>query len=96
MRKRWIQINGELVPADECNTYVAPMAPTVRGDYQPYKSMITGEMIEGRRQHRDHLKAHNCVEVGNELDKAKPKAVDAPIAGLREQIAREVYSRLSY
>lgn len=41
-------------------------APQVMGDIQPYKSMITGEMILGRKQHRDHLKAHGRREVGNE------------------------------
>lgn len=40
--------------------------PQVIKDIEPYKSMITGETITGRRQHRDHLRAHGCVELGNE------------------------------
>ena len=40
----------------------------VMGDLEPYKSMITGEMIQGRKQHRDHLRAHGKIEVGNEYD----------------------------
>ena len=35
-------------------------------DIEPYKSMETGEIIGGRKQHRDHLRAHGLIEVGNE------------------------------
>lgn len=48
-------------------------APYVAADMQPYKSMITGEMITSRSQHRAHLKAHNCIEIGNETKYLKPK-----------------------
>lgn len=40
--------------------------PQVIRDIGPYKSMLTGEIIDGRKRHRDHLKAYGCVEVGNE------------------------------
>lgn len=40
--------------------------PQIVRDIGPYKSMITGETIDGRKRHRDHLRAHGCVEVGNE------------------------------
>jgi hypothetical protein len=48
-------------------------APYVAADMSPYRSMITGEMISSRSQHRDHLKAHNCIEIGNETKYLKPK-----------------------
>ena len=41
-------------------------APDVIPDIQPYKSMLTGEMIESRSKHRSHLKQHGCIEIGNE------------------------------
>lgn len=44
----------------------AQCGPQIVGDLKPYKSMITGEVIEGRKRHRDHLKAHGCIEVGND------------------------------
>ena len=44
------------------------VAADVRGDIKPYKSMITGEEIKSRSQHREHLKKHGCVEVGNDTD----------------------------
>lgn len=45
-------------------------------DIEPYKSMITGEMITGRAQHREHLRRHDCVEVGNEKQTPKPYEID--------------------
>lgn len=43
-------------------------AHNVIRDIEPYQSMITGEMITGRAQHRDHLKRHGRREVGNEYE----------------------------
>ena len=40
-------------------------------DIKPYKSMITGETISRRSKHREHLKRHGCIEVGNEIVSAK-------------------------
>lgn len=41
-------------------------APYVIADIQPYQSMIDGRMITSRSAHREHLKAHGCIEIGNE------------------------------
>lgn len=56
---------GELIPADE---YVPPRkpGPYVMGDIKPYRSIITDEVITSRSKHREHLKKHNCIEVGSE------------------------------
>jgi len=60
-------------------------------DIQPYKSMIDGSVIDSRTKHRNHLKQHGCIEVGNEkLQSKKPE----PPKGLKDVIAREVYSKL--
>lgn len=55
-------------------------APYVAADMTPYQSMITGEMINSRSQHRTHLRDHNCIEIGNETHhlKAKEKIDLAP------------------
>jgi len=68
VRKRYIQdpVTLELVPAEEYIPRGRESAPYVLGDIEPYQSMITGEMITGRRQHREHLRQHGCIEVGNE------------------------------
>lgn len=66
-RQTWVQDPEtlQLIPKDE---YYArgPSGPFVMDDIKPYKSMITGEMITSRSQHRTHLRQHNCIEVGNE------------------------------
>lgn len=46
-------------------------APMVISELQPYKSMVTGEMINGRANHRAHLKQHSLVEIGNEQPKQR-------------------------
>lgn len=68
------------------------VAPMVSVDIQPYKSMITGEMINSRSQHRAHLKAHNCVEVGNE--KIEPSKPVSPPPGLKETLINVVNQKL--
>lgn len=36
-------------------------------DIKPYRSTVTGEMIDSRTKHREHLKRHNLEEIGNEI-----------------------------
>jgi hypothetical protein len=58
-------------------------------DIQPYKSMVDGSMISSRSQHREHLRRHNCFEVGNEkMEAPKPVQVsrEKRIKVLREQL----------
>ncbi len=54
--RRWVEFTPNL----------SVMSPQITPDIQPYRSAVTGEMITGRRQHREHLKRHGCEEVGNE------------------------------
>lgn len=52
-------------------------------DIEPYLSPIDGKVVSGRRQHRDHMRAHDVIEVGNEKPtKFKPK----PITGMADDI----------
>lgn len=55
----------------------------VMKDIDPYKSMVTGEVITSRSQHREMLKKHNLVEFGNDMP--KPKQV-GEVSGRREAI----------
>lgn len=63
MKRTWVYIDGEFVEKkrDEQGRmhYLFP-------EFKPYKSMIDGRVIESREQHRRHLKANGCIEVGNE------------------------------
>lgn len=68
MKKQWVfcPVRMELIPKDE---YYAQKAagPLIMPDIAGYKSMQTGEWISSRSQHREHLKRHGLVEVGNEI-----------------------------
>jgi hypothetical protein len=59
MRKRWVQIGTELIPADE---YTAPdnCAPMVFGDLPDYESPIDGHIVSGRKARREDLKRNGC------------------------------------
>lgn len=67
-RKRWIQdpVTHKLIPAEEYGGPSTSKTAYVSPDIQPYRSQITGEIISSRSQHREHLKRHNCFEIGNE------------------------------
>lgn len=68
------------------------VAPMVSADIQPYQSMVTGEMITSRSQHRSHLKQHKLIEVGNEKI-APPKPI-SPAPGLKETLIRVANEKL--
>lgn len=40
-------------------------------DIEPYKNVVDGRVIGGRRQHKEFLKSNGFVEVGNEVVKHK-------------------------
>ena len=68
-------------------------APMVIADIQPYKSMLTGEMITSRSQHRDHLKSHGCTEVGNEpIQEKKPSWIEQKTQ--KETLRKEIAARI--
>ena len=89
MRKSYVQIDGVLY---EKGTEPRSAAPMVMPDIAPYKSMITGEMITSRSQHREHLQQHGCVEVGNEVEHMlKPRQwVDYSAESRKELIRAQV------
>lgn len=67
-----------------------PIAPMIMRDIEPYRSVITRELIGGRAQHRAHLREHNCIEVGNEMGALKTPNV--PLPPPREDIIRALES----
>lgn len=68
-------------------------APLVIGDIQPYRSMVTGRMINSRSAHRSHLREHRLIEVGNETKYLKPKPLTPP-PGLKETLIRVANEKL--
>lgn len=71
-RQRYIWHNNDWVEIERFTRAAKPVAPMLIRDIQPYRSVVTREVIGGRKQHRDHLRAHNCIEVGNEKLTPRP------------------------
>lgn len=92
-RGSWVFVDGQMVPKDEYQR-PAPEAHMVMTDIQPYQSMATGEMVGGRAQHREHLKRHGLIEVGNETKYLKNERKQEPAAVLKRRIAEIVNDRL--
>lgn len=65
-------------------------APMVVPDIQPYKSVLTGEEITSRSRHREHLRQHGCIEVGNEVPRTAPPEM-ASLRGLKAELAARIY-----
>lgn len=61
--------------ARQCNMQII-------GDITPYRSVIDGSVITSRSAHRNHLRDHGCIEVGNEkLDSSNPNNATMDRAG---------------
>lgn len=91
MKRTYILVDGEFVERkkDEKGRYhyVVP-------DITPYKSMIDGKMVTSRSEHRRHLKANNCIEVGND-DPSKHIRREKPDNSRLERLKWEVNNRLT-
>jgi len=99
MRKRYIQdrFTGEMIDADQYFCEKVAQSQNfvhIMPDIQPYQSQIDGSMITSRSKHREHLKKHGCMEVGNEVKHLKPYGSYAPPSGRKEEIIRIVNEKL--
>lgn len=86
--KGWHDVDGDWPSA--CLTHFKAYSAggmQIIKDIEPYRSTITQEVIGGRRQHRDHLRAHSCIEIGTEKQKPKDRA---PPPGLKQDLKRAV------
>ena len=73
MKKRFVQINGELYErGHEPEVSDHRFGPDVMPDIAPYRSMVTGEIINSRSRHREHLRERGLTEIGNDSSLAKP------------------------
>jgi len=63
--------------------------PIIMPDIKPYTSMLDGSLITSRSHHREHLRAHGCIEVGNERLPA-PKREFTATQGLREELIARI------
>lgn len=86
MKRRFIYPKGG-DPFEVTDDYVPELRAShyIMGDIQPYKSMVDGSIIGSRSVHREHLRAHGCIEVGNETKYLKPKPLQSP-PGLKQTL----------
>jgi hypothetical protein len=67
----------ELIPVDKYE----PASPRVyiHGDYDTYLSPVTGKPVTGRKQRRDDMKRHGCVDYEPSLKKYQEKRQNEPV-----------------
>jgi hypothetical protein len=95
MRKIYVMREGKLVEKHLAMPLNESAGPFVQGDLSPYRSMVTGEMVSSRSRHREILRQHQLIEVGNETQYLKSKPVTTP-RGLKETLIREVRKHRGY
>jgi hypothetical protein len=73
-------------------------APTVVSDIEGYVSQVDGSWIKSKSMHRDHLKQHRMIELGNDVPtQHKPLEINRKSNEARKrQIAEMAYSKLNY
>ena len=73
-------------------------APMIASDISGYISQVDGSWIESRSKHRDHLKRHGMIELGNDAP-TKQKVVELSRKSQEQRkrtIAEIAYSKLRY
>lgn len=92
MKRTYIYIDGEFV---EKKRDEKGQSYYIQNDIKPYKSMVDGTMITSRSQHRNHLRRHNCIEVGDEDPlKHAPKAPqNNRVEVLKHQLANMTHAQ---
>lgn len=70
--------------------YIAFRPPQTMRDIEGYVSPIDGKWVGSRSQHREHMKRHGVIELGNEKPKLKPFEATIP----RESLRREMRNNL--
>lgn len=85
----------ELIPIEEWSNRQDSSGIHIMGDIEPYRSMLDGSIITSRSKHRQHLKDHGCVEVGNDSSALNPKRkpLESP-PGLKETLIRVANEKL--
>ena len=76
----------------------AKEAPTVMSDIEGYVSQVDGTWIKSRSHHREHLKQHRMIELGNDVPtQHKPVELSRKEQESRKRkIAELAYAKLNY
>lgn len=70
--------------------YIAYNPPTPMRDIEGYVSPIDGKWVGSRSQHREHMKRHGVIELGNEKPQLKPFAPSIPRESIRAELKNQV------
>lgn len=91
MRQKYIAVGNRWIPANEAAAERVE-GPMIQGALKPFISMLDGKEVTSRLQYQADLRAHGCVEVGNEVDYLmKPRKIpDVDPQHRRELIAAQV------
>jgi len=73
-------------------------APMVQSDIEGYVSMVDGTWIKSKSMHRDHLRQHRMIELGNDVPMKQPEAYVTKQSqeARKRQIAELAYAKLKY
>jgi hypothetical protein len=73
-------------------------APMVMPDIEGYVSQVDGTWIKSRSHHREHLKQHRMIELGNDVPKQhKPVEISRKEQEARKRTISEIaYAKLNY
>jgi hypothetical protein len=76
----------------------AKESPMVMSDIEGYISQVDGTWIKSRSHHREHLKQHRMIELGNDVPKQhKPVELSRKDKEARKRkIAELAYAKLNY
>jgi hypothetical protein len=76
----------------------AKESPMVMSDIEGYVSQVDGTWIKSRSHHREHLKQHRMIELGNDVPlKHKPVELSRKEQETRKRkIAELAYAKLNY
>ena len=84
MRKRWILVDGKLLPEDEARAIQAKAKPkspgiTVIPDIEdPFVSPVDGSTLDSRAAVREHNIRNSVVDIGNDPAYKNPKKPSNP------------------
>lgn len=59
------------------------------------QSPLDGKVYSNRKTWNDHIKAHGCVEVGNDMNNAKPRSEIRGDYNVRQELARTTHQILN-
>lgn len=71
-------------------------ASMIQSDIQGYISQVDGSWIDSKSKHRDHLKRHRMVEIGNEVQTTQRGVEIQNTEQRKRAIAEQVYQKLKY